>query len=230
MIISTEQAATNLIEQLAYERDSARKERDDLRRDREQLQANLREEREAHAVTRSELRAHEGALDAIRATCVQAGIPEETTSEAGTTTRWSTPHLVERLAEGQRVSIGVDHGNGPDHEATVFVWRSVADPEALRRAHDQEERARRERPAGPEAGDVRVSGDPRSGYAVTAQPGSYAAHLRDLLTRVQRQAVDAQYRGQWAEAAKLLEQERLILTSLWELGDPGVAGRPIRCS
>lgn len=40
----------------------------------------------------------EGALDDIRAACIAAGIPEETTTDTGTVIRWSTPALVDRMA------------------------------------------------------------------------------------------------------------------------------------
>jgi hypothetical protein len=44
-----------------------------------------------------DLAEHIAALDEIRAACIAAGIPEETTDATGTTTRWSTPHLVREL-------------------------------------------------------------------------------------------------------------------------------------
>lgn len=46
----------------------------------------------------SDLHEHVAALDEIRATCIDAGVPEETTDESGTTTWWSTPHMVRELA------------------------------------------------------------------------------------------------------------------------------------
>ncbi len=156
-----------------------------------QVEGALRQEREAHAVTRSELRAHEGALDAIRATCVQAGIPEETTSEAGTTTRWSTPHLVERLAEGQRVSIGVDHGNGPDREVAVSVWRSGVDPETMRQAMAAEHR--------------RLEAELAARQTEQQTP--------DLLTRVRQAARAALDEGSHVAVARLLELEARLTSS-----------------
>lgn len=41
----------------------------------------------------------ESALDEIRQTCRDAGITDETEDDGGTTTRWSTPAMVKRLAE-----------------------------------------------------------------------------------------------------------------------------------